>query len=100
MPAPNFYLGDVGVKVIAALTQGGVAYDLTASTVAFTFIKPSGDTLPKSASIESPAAAGLASWTWIAGDLDEVGVWHCIITLTKGAVILHSRFTFTVGPVT
>ena len=100
MPAPNFYLGDIGVKLIAALTQGGTAYDLGTSTVTFLFIKPTGDTLSKSASIESPASDGKASYAWAAGNLDEAGVWHCIVTLVDGGATLHTRFTFTVGPVT
>lgn len=119
---PNFYVADVGIKIIALLTQtcgtcdgtgkaegvtcetcggiGYIPYDLTGATVDFTFIKRSGAVMEKPATPESPLSAGKASHTWAAGDLDQAGIWHCIVTVVKGSVILHARFTFTVGDIT
>jgi hypothetical protein len=63
----NFTVGDVGVSLSVRTNE-----DLTAKTIYFIFIKPSGVTLTKQA---TSISTYIAIYTWASGDLDEDGEW-------------------------
>lgn len=65
----DFTYGDVGVAIACTA-------DVTLSgNVDFVFVKPSGATIQRDASI----SGSTATYTWVSGDLDESGIWYAYL---------------------
>lgn len=66
--AGDFTVGDIGVSV-----EITTDVDLTSVDADFVFIKPSGESIRRDATSVSTYTA---TYTWVAGDLDEAGEWR------------------------
>jgi hypothetical protein len=75
------------------MTSNGAAIDLTTATeVKFLFQKGIAEALSRTAVIDSPATAGIASYTFVAGDWAED-------EFEAGAYDFEAQVTFTGGAV-
>lgn len=117
-----YYVGDHGQKLTAAMTDvcptcngtgrvagvtcvtcagtGRIPYDLTGYAVTFIFQRRDGTVVEKAGVVEVPPADGLASYTWLTGDLDIDGRWLAVlraVTPVPPAVAVttsHGEFEF------
>lgn len=73
----EIHLGDIGTVFKIALTESCInAVDLTDFVaIEILFLKPSGATLTRTATVSGGVTAGVIQYVTIAGDLDEVGSW-------------------------
>lgn len=95
--------GDTSPDLTGTCTTelGGVvtAANITGAALALHFKKPSGATVTKTGVIVN-GAAGTWSYTWVAGDLDEPGVWwmEVQVTYSGGRVQTFGPTSFAVVP--
>jgi len=100
-----YYVGDFGQKLTAAMTDicvacngtgriagatcgtclgtGRIPYDLTGYAVSFIFQRRDETVVTKVGVVEVPATDGLASYTWLTGDLDIDGRWYAVLRAVK-----------------
>jgi hypothetical protein len=70
------HVGDIGTIFRATLHDNGVALDVSsASTLEFTFQKPNGTTLTKTAVLTGDGTDGVVEYTTVSGDIDLHGDW-------------------------
>lgn len=69
---------DVGVEFLTTLVDvNAAAIDVSsASVVQFRFRKPSGTEATKTGALKTTGTDGKVTYTTVANDLDEVGVWQ------------------------
>lgn len=70
------HVGDVGLPFTLLINEDGIAVDLsTAAVKNILFGKPDGTVVTKPAAFVTSGVDGKITYSTIAGDLDEAGVW-------------------------
>jgi len=88
--ASEIHEDDVGTRFLVTVEDDGVVVNISGATLRqLTFLKPSDDTMVKTASIiaNDSASSGIMYYDTVAEDLDEVGVYKMQgkITLPSGS---------------
>lgn len=94
----EIHVGDIGTQFIVTIKESGVALDISAATdVLFNIRKPSNTLLSVSGSFLTDGSDGVATYTTIEGDLDEVGTYKIEAAVSiDGGVFTSSSASFKV----
>lgn len=87
MSTPDRYQGDIGQVYTLQLT--GESTDVSSATGTFYTRKPSGAIDTWTATFDNAASPKTASYTFVAGDLDEEGRYALTLEYVVGGVTKH-----------
>lgn len=95
----ELHVGDTNFIFVVTVTEDCVAIDISAATSkVITLLKPSGESLEKTAAFTSDGTDGKIQYATVAGDIDEVGLWkiQAIVELGSGSLYHSSVKSFKV----
>jgi len=95
MAAEEIHLNDVGTLFKILIKDGDEVRDISTMTVKeLLFKKPCGTLLTKTASFLTDGTDGYITYTTIADDLDEAGLWQIQAHLEGVSLDIHSDVAF------
>jgi hypothetical protein len=96
----EIHVNDIGTTFKCLIKDDDDIRDVsTASTKELIFLKPSGETLTKTASFTTDGTDGYIQYTSVDGDLDESGFWKIQAHIVLGSLDLRSNIeVFKVHP--
>ena len=97
----SLHVGEIGKGfVVTILDSTGSPVNLSIATaLTFSFLTPSGKVLSVTPRLTTNGVDGSLTYTTVAGDLSEEGVWRLQATVTLASATLHSDITtFSVLP--
>lgn len=88
----QIHVGDIGTAFIATVyDENSEVEDIsTASSLAMTFKKPSGETLTVTAELYTDGTDGKMSYITEDGDIDETGLWQVQGVVIIGTTTFHT----------